>query len=196
MLIRPLRLGRFWPILYIKFFEVYLSQSNRETFCCNLFQVKCYISPATVVITTKGNRSRFCLYKFIFFNVFLYLWNLLYVLIITHYKTNTQQLLPDWRRVTPWTVIDSSGHNRCLSSRFYRAMYCIRGTSHRPLSVCVRLSVCVCSKSEFYTTRSSAIAEGPRDALCQLKSCQLPRNSTETTYTTSPDQIDGMKLAI
>jgi len=46
MLIRPLRLGRFWLILYIKFFEVYLSQNNRETFCCNLFQVKCYISPA------------------------------------------------------------------------------------------------------------------------------------------------------
>jgi len=33
-------------------------------------------------------------------------------------------------------------------------------------------------------TRSSAIAEGPRDASCQLKSCQLPRNSAETTYTT------------
>ena len=46
------------------------------------------------------------------------------------------------------------------------------------------------------TTRSSAIAEGPRDASCQLKSCQLPRNSVETTYTTSPDQIDGMKLEI
>jgi len=30
-------------------------------------------------------------------------------------------------------------------------------------------------------TRSSAIAEGPRDASCQLKSCQLPRNSAETT---------------
>ena len=46
-------------------------------------------------------------------------------------------------------------------------------------------------------TRSSAIAEGPRDASCQLKSCQLPRNSAETrTYTTSPDQIDGMKLEI
>jgi len=41
-------------------------------------------------------------------------------------------------------------------------------------------------------TRSSAIAEGPRDASCQLKSCQLPHNSAETTYTTSSDQIDGM----
>jgi len=29
-----------------------------------------------------------------------------------------------------------------------------------------------------------------------LKSCQLPRNSAETTYTTTPDQIDGMKLEI
>jgi len=45
-------------------------------------------------------------------------------------------------------------------------------------------------------TRSSAIAEGPRDASCQLKSCQLPRNSAETTYRTTPDQIDGMKSEI
>ena len=45
-------------------------------------------------------------------------------------------------------------------------------------------------------TRSSAIAEGPRDVSCQLKSCQLPRNSAETTSMTSPDQIDGMKLEI
>ena len=45
-------------------------------------------------------------------------------------------------------------------------------------------------------TRSSAIAEGPRDASCQLKSCQLPCNSAETTCMTSPDQIDGMKLEI
>jgi len=27
-------------------------------------------------------------------------------------------------------------------------------------------------------------------------SCQLPRNSAETTYTTSPDQTDGMKLEV
>jgi len=34
---------------------------------------------------------------------------------------------------------------------------------------------------------SSAIAEGPRDASFQLKSCQLPRNSAETTCTTSSE---------
>jgi len=51
-------------------------------------------------------------------------------------------------------------------------------------------------KQQKLSTRSSAIAEGPHDASCQLKSCQLPRNSAETTYTTSPDQIDGMKLDI
>jgi len=32
-----------------------------------------------------------------------------------------------------------------------------------------------------FSTRSSAIAEGPRDASCQLKFCQLSRNSAETT---------------
>ena len=58
------------------------------------------------------------------------------------------------------------------------------------------------SQVEFQTTgsatetRSSAITEGPRDASCQLKSCQLRRNSAETTYMTSPDHIDGMKLEI
>ena len=35
---------------------------------------------------------------------------------------------------------------------------------------------------------------GLRDALCQLKSCQLPRNSAETTCTPSPEQIEAMKL--
>ena len=57
MLIRPLRLGRVLPILYITFFEVYLSQSNRETFCCNLFQVKCYISPAITVSRKSASIS-------------------------------------------------------------------------------------------------------------------------------------------
>jgi len=37
---------------------------------------------------------------------------------------------------------------------------------------------------------------GTARCVVSLKSCQLPRNSAETTYTTSPDQIDGMKLEI
>jgi len=45
-----------------------------------------------------------------------------------------------------------------------------------------------------WLTRSSAIAEGPRDASCQLKTCQLPRNSAETTCTTNAEQIEVMKL--
>ena len=36
-------------------------------------------------------------------------------------------------------------------------------------------------------TRSSAVAEGSRDASCQLKYCQLPSNSAENTCTTSPE---------
>ena len=38
------------------------------------------------------------------------------------------------------------------TSGFYRAMLCIRSTSHWPVSVsvCLYLSVCVCHKSEFY----------------------------------------------
>ena len=43
-------------------------------------------------------------------------------------------------------------------------------------------------------TRSSAIAEGPRDASCQLKSFQLPRNSAETTCTTSPKPSISCRL--
>ena len=58
------------------------------------------------------------------------------------------------------------------------------------------VSVRLLSLYRFNQTRSSAIAEGPRDASCQLKSCQLPRNSAETTHTTSPDQTDGMKLEV
>ena len=43
-------------------------------------------------------------------------------------------------------------------------------------------------------TRSSAIDEGHLYASCQLTSCQLPRNSAETTCTTIPEQIEVMKL--
>jgi len=35
-------------------------------------------------------------------------------------------------------------------SSFYRAMPCIRGTSHGPVSVCLSVSVSVCHKPVFY----------------------------------------------
>jgi len=63
-------------------------------------------------------------------------------------------------------------------------------------SVCCSCTVIITHVLTLVKTRSSAITEGPRNASCQLKSCQLPRNSADTTYTTSPDQIDGMKLEI
>jgi len=43
-------------------------------------------------------------------------------------------------------------------------------------------------------TRSSAIADGPRDAMCQSKSGQLLHNNVGTTCTTSPEQIEVMEL--
>ena len=43
-------------------------------------------------------------------------------------------------------------------------------------------------------TRSSAIADGPRDATCQSNSCQLLRNSVGTTCTTNREQIEVMEL--
>jgi len=49
------------------------------------------------------------------------------------------------------------------------------------------MTLCNVTTRDLNVTKSSAIAEGPRDASCQLKSCQLPRNSAETTCTTSPE---------
>jgi len=65
----------------------------------------------------------------------------------------------------------------------------------KPTSLKCEIHCCMLITLQHFT-RSSAIDEGPRDASCQLKSCQLPRNSAETTYTTSPDRIDGIKLEI
>ena len=68
--------------------------------------------------------------------------------------------------------------------------------SGRPIMMLMMMMIIAFWVLRAEVTRSSAIAEGPHDASCQLKFCQLPRNSAETTYTTSPDQIDGMKLEI
>ena len=74
-----------------------------------------------------------------------------------------------------------------------------KGTTAEPRRLSFALKSVGASRLQPFSrtkTRSSAIAEATRDASCQLKSCQLPLNGAETTYTTSPDQIDGMKLEI
>ena len=55
---------------------------------------------------------------------------------------------------TIWWYVHSSGSAKCITagreiiilqlSFFYRAMLCIRGTSHGPVSVCLCPSVCLC----------------------------------------------------
>jgi len=65
---------------------------------------------------------------------------------------------------------------------------------HPAITTFQQISPKLLSQKTANNTRSSAIAGGPRDASCQLKSCQLPRNSAETTCTTSPGQIEVMKL--
>jgi len=59
------------------------------------------------------------------------------------------------------------------------------------------LSLCTTAVWQFAINeydRGSAIAEGPRDTSYQLKSCQLTRNSAETTCTISAEQTEVMKL--
>ena len=79
------------------------------------------------------------------------------------------------------------------------AHQCSDRPTDRPTQRCVYLFTTHCHSVTAKTlylnvTRSSAVADGPRDASCQLKSCQLPRNSAETTCTTSPEQTEVMKL--
>jgi len=82
--------------------------------------------------------------------------------------------------------VDSASHSYLLT--YYLVTYRERNTHTQhthtfngPLSGTTRLS------RYQKGTGSSAIAERPRDAPCQLKSCQFPRNSAETTCTTSPE---------
>ena len=86
-------------------------------------------------------------------------------------------------------------HVKSEQRRFFVTSYKAANSVRRVVKISVEVARAVVHV-HCVPTRSSAIAEGPRDASCQLKSCQLPRNSAETTYTTSPDQIDGMKLEI
>ena len=94
-------------------------------------------------------------------------------------------------------ILFIGAYNACVA-------YCDRHSCHASLRVFSAMGLfprlrfsATRSSAVPYTreTRNSAIAEGPRDASCQLKSCQLlARNSAETTCTTSPEQIEVMKF--
>jgi len=70
---------------------------------------------------------------------------------------------------------------------FYRAMLCIRGTSHGPVSVCLSVSLCpsvsVTSRSSTKTAKRRIIQTTPHDSPETLVFwCQRsPRNSTGVT---------------
>jgi len=67
--------------------------------------------------------------------------------------------------------------------RFYRAMLCIRGTSHGPVSVCVRLCPSLTRRSSTKTAKRRTTQITPHDTPESLVFwCQRsPRNSTGVT---------------
>jgi len=94
----------------------------------------------------------------------------------SRFAYSTSLLLLTLLTTTSWSPVSHAG---LVSMDLFSA-----GSSH----------ICHLIASVSNVTRSSAIAEGPCDVSCQLKPCQLPRNSAETTCTTSPEQIKVMKL--
>ena len=97
-------------------------------------------------------------------------------------------LLTDWiqyRTVQVWWKMQ---YGHVLSMKFifslflcfYRAMLCIRGTCHGPVSVCVCLSLSVTSRSSTKMAKRRITQTTPHDSLvfwCQ----RSPRNSTGIT---------------
>ena len=47
---------------------------------------------------------------------------------------------------------------------------------------------------EASSNKKLSYRRGTARCVVSVEICQFQRNSAETTYTTSPDQIDGMKL--
>jgi len=120
---------------------------------------------------------------------------------ISHPLGQQQQSLPLWHLVLSpfvWltefcTRSQSRSSTGCQGHVFAHREYrdCVSNAS---LYQITSATCSVCGILSADNTRSSAIAEGPCDASCQLKCCQLPRNSAETTCTRSPEQVEVMKL--
>jgi len=88
----------------------------------------------------------------------------------------------------------------CIENNFYRAMLCIRGTSHGPVSVCLCLSVrlSATSRSSTKTAKHRISQTKPHDTTGTLVfwSQRSPRNSTGVTpYEGAECRWGGSKLA-
>ena len=85
-----------------------------------------------------------------------------------------------------------------LNFSFYRAMLCIRGTSHGPVSVSVCLCLSVTSRSSTKTAKRRITQTTPHDSPGTLVFCRQrsPRNSTGITpYEGAECRWDGSKSA-
>ena len=72
---------------------------------------------------------------------------------------------------------------------FYRAMLCIRGTSHGPVSVCVCLCLSVTSRCSTNTAKRWITQTTPHDTQGNLVFLRQrsPRNSTGVTHMGAPN---------
>ena len=92
-------------------------------------------------------------------------------------RAGPSRLAPSCHLSRPRSVLPLLRRRRLLAGRLFPAQ---RGSLTSSTKISHRDDV-VRRRPLSYDTRSSAIAEGPLDALCQLKSCQLRSNSAETT---------------
>jgi len=92
-----------------------------------------------------------------------------------HYSSNLLRFRASTEQLSPNVT-----HSR------RRSTYCRR--RHLPSDTCPP------PQKRRTRTKSSATADGPRDVMCQSKSCQLLHDSVGTSCTTNPEQIEVMEL--
>ena len=79
-----------------------------------------------------------------------------------------------------------------------RLMYSREPTTKKYKRICSEVTVKVWGimQSVLKKNKKLSYRRGTARCVVLVEICQFQRNSAETTYTTSPDQIDGMKLEI
>ena len=96
---------------------------------------------------------------------------------------SSRQTVPDARSCDSKTSVAESGTCAWNSE-------CSVGRWAKMTSTMLRDDSSVYGMQQWERTRSSASAEGPRDAMWQSKCCQLPHSSVGTSCTRNREQID------